>query len=310
MKGWRSREVLPSGKRPIVFNPRKAYIDQPVEVPCGQCIGCRLERSRQWAVRCVHESMMNEKNCFITLTYNDENMPADKSLRPKDFVNFMKRLRKMYGPGIKYYHAGEYGSTCDVCGLSKIFHKDVRGHSYVDGLGRPHHHACLFGIDFEDKAFFQEKAGNRLYTSEILFKLWHYKGHCIIGDVTFDSAAYVARYITKKIFGKKAESHYRGKYKEYTTMSKGIGKSWFEKYGKSVFRDDNVVINKKRVKPPKYYDLLMEEENPRHVAKIKNKRLQEAEKSEDFGNSKRLRVKEKVKRASIKNLKRGYEDEI
>lgn len=95
---WYSREVNRSGKRSLVFSPRKAeQQDDPIQISCGQCIGCRLERSRQWAVRCLHEASLYEDNCFITLTFDDNhlfkrNNPASLDIR--DFQLFMKRLRK------------------------------------------------------------------------------------------------------------------------------------------------------------------------------------------------------------------------
>lgn len=91
------------------FHPIPAYRDgdgpiqfhdtgkgRPIEIPCGQCIGCRLERSRQWAMRCVHEASLHDDNCFVTLTYNDQHIPSDAGLRHRDYQLFMKRLRKAY----------------------------------------------------------------------------------------------------------------------------------------------------------------------------------------------------------------------
>lgn len=91
------------------FHPIQAYRDgdgpvlfhdtgkgRPIKIPCGQCIGCRLERSRQWAMRCVHEASLHLDNCFITLTYNDQHIPSDAGLRLRDYQLFMKRLRKAY----------------------------------------------------------------------------------------------------------------------------------------------------------------------------------------------------------------------
>lgn len=76
LKGYKSRvRNRDTGKRSIVFNPREGFHDLPVTLPCGQCIGCRLERSRQWAIRCAHEASLYEENCFITLTYRDEDLP-------------------------------------------------------------------------------------------------------------------------------------------------------------------------------------------------------------------------------------------
>lgn len=82
------------GDGPIAFHDTGK--GRPIEIPCGQCIGCRLEHSRQWAMRCVHEASIHDDNCFITLTYNDTNIPSDGGLRHRDYQLFMKRLRKAY----------------------------------------------------------------------------------------------------------------------------------------------------------------------------------------------------------------------
>ena len=243
LKGYKSSEINPAtGKRSLVFTPREGYYDLPIKVPCGQCIGCRLERSRQWAIRCVHEASLHDRNCFLTLTYDDYHVPLDGSLNKAHFQNFMKRLRKKYGVGIRYFHCGEYGEK----------------------FQRPHYHAIIFNHDFSDKYLWSSKLGNDLYRSESLEGLWPY-GHSSIGDVTFESAAYVARYITKKITGKEAEQHYEycnkltgeitQRQPEYVTMSRrpGIAKGWFDKYTTDVYPSDNIVIRGKKMKPPKYY---------------------------------------------------------
>uniref|UniRef100_UPI0040482461 rolling circle replication-associated protein n=1 Tax=Shewanella sp. TaxID=50422 RepID=UPI0040482461 len=177
IKGWRPR----LGNK-IVFNPAHGYADRPVTLPCGQCVGCRLEHSRQWAIRCVHEAQLHQDNCFITLTYNDDYLPENGTLVKRDFQLFMKRLRKKYPHAVRYYQCGEYGSKTH----------------------RPHYHACLFGHDFKDKTLWQKGSdGTPLYISSSLQDLWSSDGHSIgfstIGTVTFQSAAYVARYIMKKI---------------------------------------------------------------------------------------------------------------
>ena len=143
---WRSLEGRgANGKWPLVFNKRDGYCDLEVQVPCGQCVGCRLERSRQWAIRCVHEASLHSRNCFITLTYDDAHLPGI-SLVPRDYVLFMKRLRKMFGAGIRFFHCGEYGSI----------------------NFRPHHHAIIFNFDFEDKVLWSVRSGVRLYRSAAL----------------------------------------------------------------------------------------------------------------------------------------------
>ena len=191
--------VNATGKRSIVFSPNQGYRDLPLEIPCGQCIGCRLERSRQWAIRISHEASLHEHNSFITLTYNNENLPKDLSLDVTHFQKFLKRLRAhtedpdsdLY-PNIlsqskkpRFFHCGEYGEK----------------------FARPHYHACMFDLDFADQKHWKTINGNKHYTSETLEKIWPF-GFSTIGDVTFESAAYVARYVTKKITGKNALHHY------------------------------------------------------------------------------------------------------
>ena len=111
-----------------IFIPDKGV--EVIKLPCGQCIGCRIDRTKQWAIRCIHESKLHNKNCFITLTFNDEHLDSAGSLQKRDFQLFMKRLRKRFpNDNIRYYHCGEYGEQ----------------------LNRPHHHACLFNFDFPDK---------------------------------------------------------------------------------------------------------------------------------------------------------------
>ena len=234
----------------------KAGVEGSLELPCGQCIGCRLERSRQWAMRCLHEASLYDRNAFVTLTYDDSNLPPGGSLTYTDFQKFMKRLRKRIGVKVRFYMGGEYGEQ---------------------GTKRPHFHACLFGYDFPDKVYYKKtSSGAKIYTSKILESLWPY-GLCSIGDVTFESAAYIARYCVQKVTGNAADAHYScdefvdefGEVRtsvtpEFNHMSlkPGIGAKWLEKYRTDVFPRDYVVINGVKTKPPKYYDELFERENP------------------------------------------------
>lgn len=286
LKGWYSKTRNPTGKRSIVFKRSEAHYDRPIQIPCGQCVGCRLERSRQWAIRCVHESSLYEQNCFITLTYNDENLNDKSTLVKADFQKFMKRLRKKFGDNIRFFHCGEYGEKNQ----------------------RPHYHACIFNFDFPDKELWSIRNNVRLYRSQILQELWPF-GFSTIGDVTFESAAYVARYIMKKINGDKAKEHYQGKLPEYTTMSRrpGIGKEWLNKFSSDVYPHDKVVLRNDVIcKPPKYYDNQFELDNPEIMTKLKNIRKTTARLNPD-NTEQRLAVRGKVKLEKIKNLRRTYE---
>ena len=288
--GWRSQHKNPkTGKRPITFKRTEALVDMPVDVACGQCIGCRLERSRQWAVRCMHEASLHEYNCFITLTYDEDQVPSDFSLKVEHFQKFMKRLRFKFGAGIRFFHCGEYG----------------------DLYGRPHYHAIIFNHDFYDKELFNIKKGVNLYTSKDLQELWPY-GFSTVGDVTFESAAYVARYVTKKVTGEAAKEHYGDRKPEYVTMSRrpGIAKAWFDKFKDDVFPHDFVLIRKNmKVKPPRYYDGQYELTNPDDFRRIKAIRKKRAAENPD-NTDERLEVRHNIKKLQAKRLKRSLETQI
>lgn len=297
-----------SGKTVVVFNRNDSWRGERLELPCGQCIGCRLERARQWALRCVHESQLYERNCFITLTYDERHLPKATgvcgvckvrhaiagSVCVSEFQRFMKRLRRAYGPGIRFFHCGEYG----------------------DENRRPHYHALLFNHDFEDKKVFSGDSSRRVYTSDALAALWPL-GFSTVGDVTFESAGYVARYSLKKVTGKKQEAFYGGRRPEYCTMSRrpGIGARWFERFSGDVYPVDRVVHRGVCSRPPRYYDGLLGRVDPALLASLKIER----EKNEKFVSDvlsdgkiirvsdscdRRLAVKEIVKAAQVSVLSR------
>lgn len=273
--------------RKIVFRAVDGYADRHLELACGQCAGCRLARVRSWGIRAVHEAQMHEANSFITLTYDPEHLPDDGSLKVRDWQLFAKRVRKELGP-FRFLHCGEYGPA---------------------NL-RPHYHACIFGLDFsEDRQVWKvSPRGDRLYTSERLAELWG-KGFATIGELTFDSAAYVAQYCMKKAGGETAKTKYEridtntgecwDVKPEYATMSRrpGLGQTWFERYVDDVYPDDEVVIEGKKFRPPKYYDQLLEKRNPQLMESIKKKRIQHATK--EVNDEDRLRAKETVLEAKL-----------
>lgn len=240
----------------ISFDVRHANIPnvEVLKLPCGRCVGCRLERSRQWAMRCVHEASLYDYNNFITLTYDDEHLPNDLSLNVEDYQLFMKRLRKKFGDGIRFFHCGEYGEKFE----------------------RPHHHAIIFNCEFSDKVPIAKCSSGYIYHSDELSSLWG-KGFVSIGDVTFESCAYVARYIMKKITGDMADEHYQGRMPEYITMSRrpGIASDWFSKYSSDVYPKDFVTIRDGiKCKPPRYYDKLYSVNHGDSMHEIKKRRLE------------------------------------
>lgn len=290
LSGFRAVSPNSNGKYPLVFSPREGFSDKPIDVPCGQCVGCRLERSRQWAVRCMHEASLYENNVFITLTYSDDFLPYDQSLDVRHFQLFMKRLRKKF-PGVRFYHCGEYGGQ----------------------TGRPHYHAILFNCDFPDKKIFSVRNGNRVYTSQVLNDIWG-MGLTEIGSVTFQSAAYVARYIMKKVTGEFSDDAYQWllpngeivqRKPEYTTMSRkpGIGKGWYDKYSSEVYPLDRVLVRGSVSKPPRFYDSHLEVDDPAMFRDVKISRVLNAKKILDNSDD-RMLTKLKHKEISIKSLVR------
>lgn len=326
LQGWRSRSKNESGKRSITFRVSEGYRDMPVEVPCGRCVGCRLERSRQWAMRLMHEKQMHQDSCFITLTYDDEHVPFGGTLEPEHFTRFIKRLRKRFPPkSIRYFHCGEYG----------------------DESKRPHYHAILFGVDFtlthvlpgiEPSNVVEPLSGGSdpVYYSSLLSQLWSEGGKCLglasVGKVTFESCAYVSRYILKKVSvsdfdGQDEERYemYRDHYKEsvvdsssgevfeinrvpeYITMSlkPAIGSTWFDKFKDDVYPRDEVIMRGRAMMSPKAYMLKLEKFDKDLHSVIRGERVKRAKANSGNSTPSRLRVRERVKLAQISSLKRS-----
>lgn len=296
---------------------------RPLMIPCGQCVGCRLERSRQWAIRCMHEASLYSCNAFVTLTYDDKSLPVDKSLRYRDFQRFMRTLRqrikrarqRKLSPDGRQLRQDVFNSTRDS-ERSQSSNK-IRFYmcgEYGENTGRPHYHACLFNVHFADSVILKRSAsGMNLYTSKLLSDCWPH-GFACFGDVTFESAAYVARYVMKKIYGDAADEHYKrvdenGEFywlrPEFTKMSlkPGIGAGWFDQFHKDVYPRDYVVVRGLKMKPPKYYDKLFEKIDGFEMEYIEFLRGEKFLDHAGDATPERLRVREKVAKAKL-NLKR------
>lgn len=229
-------------------------------LPCRQCIGCRLERSRMWATRLVQETKSHDKACFLTLTYADFSLPVDKSLNPTHLKTFFKDLRSRMDylgkEKIKYFAVGEYGE------LTK----------------RPHYHAILYGpigcLDDDPLRSPEEpsRSGDSQYSHSDIAAVWPYGRHRL-SEVTFESAAYVARYCLKKITGTSAEDHYGDRTPEFQRSSKGLGKDHFEKWTSDIYPSDHVVLpGRGSFLPPPYFDRLLEKVDPTLYSKVKKSR--------------------------------------
>lgn len=294
LTGYFGAELSASGKRPLVFTRGAAFSGVPVRVPCGQCIGCRLERARQWAMRCLHEKRMSRDSVFCTLTYDDKSLPPYGSLDRRHAQLFMKRLRKRHGKGIRFFGCGEYG------GVSL----------------RPHYHLLLYNVLFSDQRFYKyAKDGSPLYYSRSLEEIWPY-GFNVLGAVNFDTACYVAKYVCDKVNGVRADAHYSrvtayGEVvkvqPEFSMMSlkPGIGQGWFDKYGAETYIHDSVIVNEKEVRPPRFYDVKYEGIDKLRMDVLKRKRRAKAALGRSEQTPERRRVREQV---VLRNLARNKRD--
>jgi len=266
-----------------------------IELPCGQCVGCRLARADGWALRIMHEAQLHPPlSCwFVTLTYSPENLPSGGSLRYRDFQSFMKRLRRKVGKPVRFFVCGEYGAQ----------------------LSRPHFHACLFGLDLPDRKLFKSTPFGDLFTSDFLSEIWGL-GFVSIGTLTKQSAGYVARYSLKKITGDLSDGHYSrvdpetGEVTrlepEFARMSlkPGIGSRWFAKFGSDVFPHDHVVHDGRRHRVPRYYDKLQRRADAASLESVKDARLIQARSHWEDQTDARLAVREEVQNARIRSLTR------
>jgi len=233
---------------------------------------------------------MHDRSAFLTLTYRPQNLPVSGSLDVRPLQLFWKRLRKSRprsaGP-VRYLACGEYGEE----------------------LGRPHYHACVFGEDFaSDRQLWKQTSAGPLFISKRAESLWGL-GFVVIGDVSFESAAYVARYTVKKVRGEAAAGHYGPLKPEFLVSSRrpGLGSTWWERYGQVVKRDDAVVLRGRSMLPPKAYDRFHERDDLESWRSTKGRRVARALERGEEHHWARLRVREKVAEAKLKAASRVYD---
>lgn len=292
IKGFRT----PSG---VVFAELGRYdILGSIEIPCGQCIGCRMRRASDWALRVMHEASMWEKNCFVTLTYAPGHLPPNASLEHNDYQLFMKRVRKHHqGRTIRYYMCGEYGEKEQ----------------------RPHYHACLFNVDFREDRQLKGKSGSGFpyFEQKELTRLWPH-GFATVQDLVPETASYCARYIMKKALGEDAKTAYNiidedgvitRRAPEYSAMSlkPGIGAAWYDKYKRDVYPHDFVIHNGQQKQVPRYYDKLLKREKAMILDEIEHARQRRGQAAAPDNTDARRLVRETVHLAKVSTLQRNLE---
>lgn len=249
------------------YDLQKKYGDSLVLIPCGHCDACIEQRTKSWAVRCCLEAGQYQDNCFVTLTYNQANLPS-KGVCKKDVYRFIKNLRNEFGAGIRYFGCAEYGS-----------------------LGRAHYHIILFNFFPNDaKCLTQSPYGGFYYSSKSLERLWrtekklkdgkyHQLGFVSVGEVSFNSCAYVARYCQKKI-GK--ELGIVGVNPEFSFMSRrpGIGQFYFKEHFDSLIATDTIYGQfggRFTVSSFRYFDKLIDKVDPEKLNDLKCQRIRNGE---------------------------------
>lgn len=301
----------PIVSRSVRWNPKSVLVNEYTEIPCGKCIGCRLDYSRNWANRCMLESKYHDSNYFVTLTYRDDDLhwngkecdengeisESVATLYKKDVQDFMKRLRfnYKYDNNIRFYACGEYGEK----------------------TSRPHYHALLFGLKLDDLKFYSANNGYPLYTSEFLEKTWKH-GFVTVGELNWDTCAYTARYVMKKHKGKDSVYYENNCIApEFVLMSRkpGIAYQYFEDNQDHIYEYDKICIETPKggmsVKPSRYYDNLFDVDHHDQLETIKANRKIKAESYKtqmltktDLSYLDALSVQKRVKEAKIKSLDR------
>ena len=229
-------------------------------------MACRLRRANEDAVRILHETQLHERSSFLTLTYDQEHLPPDHGLHVRDWQLFMKRLRKRTDNKLRFYMVGEYGD------------RDLR----------PHFHAIIFGEDWrrEWKPIDRSDAGHLVYQAETVQEAWG-QGRTSVDAVTFQNAAYCARYHQKKIKGEAANDHYLrcitdddGELQlvnvrpEFScrSMRPGIGSGWYDKFKRDLFPLDECIVQGQRMPVPTYYRNKLKNQDPALYESLKAKR--------------------------------------
>jgi hypothetical protein len=320
-----------NGNKRIVFEP-KTIKDKPLALPCGRCIGCRIEKTRQWALRGMCELITTRKkkldSCFLTLTYKDSHYPENGDLVKKDIQDFVKRLRKRHQ---------EISTLVIDWKKKKIVRKSDIRVFYCGEYGelnlRPHWHLIIYGYGFPDKKLKEVTAtGNLLYTSNELElgqpekripPLWH-QGFHRIGAVTFDSIQYVAKYVTKKLDGEKANEIPYGDYLRHyerhnpktgeicrvspefaeTPRRPGLGFDFIRQYYKEVYPSDTIAVLGKGVqRTTKYFDRIMKDIDNDLLEMAVKKRREYMLSNLDELSETRQKTKEDIKKRKLKKLK-------
>lgn len=319
---WKPEETAVDGVRSWSSEPPdkvRAYQKQflwtrELVLPCGHCVGCRLDNARMWSMRMMHEARYSKHTYFVTLTYADENLPPDADLRYSDLRDFFKRARHHYqgepaptsrrpnarqvtleAPAFRYFACGEYG----------------------DRTLRPHYHFAAFDFKIDDLRPFKQTASGWYFISESLRQVWRH-GHVIVAPLEWSSASYISRYVTKKMRGQdiriKRLAANEDEEAEYYTVqrafqSKGLGLRWYEDNKQEVWDLDACLFRGQYlVKVPRYYYKKLKECDPDWAQEVESARWHKyADKREplDTTRDRQLLYEMQAKNLELQTLKRS-----
>lgn len=279
LEGWINAKT-----KKFSISAQDAFRDLPQSVSCGQCLGCKIEKSKMWGARIMHEAKMHDENAFVTLTYDDDHIPENGTLVKEHTQLFWKLLRQKLEPQkIRYYLCGEYG----------------------DETYRPHYHAILFGYWPKQEHLKKRpdsRSGHSLWEDTFLRDIWG-KGYVVVADVNFDTAQYVSGYVTKKITGPMANDHYKGRLPEFSTMSRkpGIGSTYYEKFKSDLINHDNIIVNGHECTVPRYYNEKTKKEDAELYKNIQAKRRQNIRELSD----EQLTANYTIRKQNLNRFKKG-----
>jgi len=266
----------------VQFSEKRDH--REIEIPCGQCIGCRINRQQMWAFRCLAEASLHRSNFFATLTYSPECLPPYGELRHRDWQLFAKRVRKRLG-AFRYLMCAEYGEQKQ----------------------RPHYHALLFGLDIPDLDRFSVRRGYPVFRSEILTKLWGL-GIVELGTVTPQSARYCAGYVLKDCRTPERLDENSGELvplkAPYGRMSlkPGLGDAWIRRYYPEVFTHGACYAQDKKFRIPDRFKDILDDIDGDAFEELQERAVEKALKSPD-NTSARLAVRERVALANRSRYK-------
>lgn len=261
------------------------------KIPCGQCIECKLNYSREWATRAMLEKQYwPEEQCwFLTLTYDDEHLPFHEtldlgtgeiytgaSLQKEDLQNFWKNVRYHYQEKIKKFCNK---NNIEYTDEMKFKCKYLNAGEYGKQTQRPHYHALVYGLPLDHtklELWSRNEQNQPVWRCKELEEIWK-KGNVMVGQLSWESAAYVARYTLKKAYGiNKEYDQLQGRIPEYISMSQGIAKKYFQENMKKIYETDSVPVKNKKtgqvVKPPRSFDRILKDVDPDLYDTIKKKR--------------------------------------